>query len=143
MKIISTLLGYAKKILKWLSNSKLTEQPKEKKDPTDKRQLFQPIPIKETPFTAVRIEDGWILTMGKYTLNQTRFKTYDEVVEEAKSATWDRILTIMNICILNHEEMTQLNKTIADQQLKTKAGGENLESKMTKNGVPTKISQTI
>lgn len=60
--------------------------------------LFEQLPIDKTPFTAVKMEEEWFLTMGKYRLSE-KVKSYEEVEELAKDASWERIMQIMFICI--------------------------------------------
>lgn len=64
----------------------------------DKRQLYQTVPIENTPFTAVKMDDQWFLTMGKYRISE-KMDTLEEVQEDAKDASWYRIMTIINIMI--------------------------------------------
>lgn len=54
--------------------------------------------IEDTPFTAVRVNEDWFLTMGKYRLTE-KLKTVEECQEEAKDASWMRIMQIVQIMI--------------------------------------------
>lgn len=64
----------------------------------DETQLFEQIPIENSPFTAVKMEDKWFLTMGKYRLTEP-LKSLEECRIEAKDASWLRIMQIMKIMI--------------------------------------------
>lgn len=74
--------------------------------------LFEQVPIENTPFTAVKMDDKWFLTMGKYRLSE-KLNSLDEVKAEAMDASWMRIMQIMRIMIeedkKNNETKTQLN----------------------------------
>lgn len=54
--------------------------------------------IKNTPFTAVKFEDKWFLTMGKYRLTDG-LASKEDVINEAKDASWFRIMQIIQIMI--------------------------------------------
>lgn len=70
---------------------------------TTERELLQQEQIEGTPFTAVRLDDKWFLTMGKYRLSEPT-KTFEEVLEEAKDASWFRIMQLIQIMIEEHEK---------------------------------------
>lgn len=67
------------------------------------KEMLEQVPIEGTPFTAVRLDDKWFLTMGKYRLTN-ELKTLEECKQEAKDASWHRIMQIMNIVIIEHEQ---------------------------------------
>lgn len=64
-------------------------------EPTE---LVEKLKIQDTPFTAVRLDDKWFLTMGKYRLTEP-MKTFDEVNEDAHRADWTRVMQIIQIMI--------------------------------------------
>lgn len=66
-------------------------------------ELVEKINIKDTPFTAVRLDDKWFLTLGKYRLTDP-VQTFDEVEAQAYETTWTRIMSIMQIMIDENEE---------------------------------------
>lgn len=75
----------------------------------DPKQLLQKIPIEDTPFQATKAplneQSGkpvWFLTMGKYRLTQP-LETLEEVLEACKDVSWNRILSVIQILILEHE----------------------------------------
>lgn len=77
-------------------------------------QLIQQEPIKGTPFTAVKVNDVWFLAMGKYRIGEHK-KTLRAVILDSKDASWERLMTIMNIMIQEDKQLTktqnsQLNK---------------------------------
>lgn len=84
-------------------------------NPTDKQSsnsnnLIEQKQVDGTPFTAVRVNEDWFLTLGKYRLTD-KLKTLGECIEEAKDASWWRIMQIMNIMIQEHEENKTLERT--------------------------------
>ncbi|AXH74113.1 MAG: hypothetical protein [Microviridae sp.] len=68
------------------------------KQPSNSSELFEQKPIKDTPFTAVRMDDKWFLTMGKYRLSEP-IETLEQCEESANDASWMRILQVINIMI--------------------------------------------
>lgn len=73
----------------------------------DSKQLVEQHPIKDTPFSAVKFEDKWFLTLGKYRLtNQLNSKK--ECETEAKDASWIRIMQVIKIVIQEHETEKEL-----------------------------------
>lgn len=69
---------------------------------SNSEELLEIKPIDGTPFNAVRLEDKWFLAMGKYRLSEP-YEREDHVLEDAKSASWERIMQIVNIMIKEHE----------------------------------------
>lgn len=71
---------------------------------TDKRnsksnnKLVEQQQVKGTPFTAIKYNDEWFLTLGKYRLTESK-KTLSEVIKDAKRADWYRVMQIMNIVL--------------------------------------------
>ncbi|AXH73042.1 MAG: hypothetical protein [Microviridae sp.] len=78
-------------------------------NPTSKR-LFEQTKIHNTPFTAVKMDDKWFLTMGKYRLTNT-LTSLKECEAEATDTSWERIMQIIQI-------MIEENKTDETQMLK-------------------------
>lgn len=74
---------------------------------SDSRELIEKKQIPETPFTAIRIEDKWFLTLGKYRLTNP-VENYDLIEAEANNTSWERILQIMKIVVL--DELEQRDK---------------------------------
>lgn len=77
------------------------------------RELVEQIAIEDTPFTAVRLEDKWFLTLGKYRLTEP-MKTKYEVMESAKDASWGRIMQVIQIMIEQNKEEVK-ESTIKNQ----------------------------
>lgn len=77
------------------SSSTTAEQPDNN---NSSNELVERLPIKDTPFTAIRLDKDWFLTMGKYRLTEP-VHTFEEIEEIAYNPTWDRIMQIMQIMI--------------------------------------------
>lgn len=100
------------------SSSKNTENGHNNQLTSEKgEELVERIPIAETPFTAIRIENKWFLTMGKYRLTDP-VDSFELIQIEAENTTWDRILQVVKIVLTDELEqrekiaqakMTQLN----------------------------------
>lgn len=65
--------------------------------------LIERVEIDGTPFTAIRNEEEWFLTMGKYRLTQA-MKTLEEVKNDATNTDWFRIMQIIGIMIEEYNE---------------------------------------
>ena len=63
---------------------------------TTSEQLTEIIPIEETPFTAVRVQDKYFLALGKYRLTEL-LDTYEEIREQTETITWTMLLAVMTI----------------------------------------------
>ena len=63
---------------------------------SDDRKLKEVKEIQGTPFAAVKFEDKWFLVIGNYRISEL-FDTYEEVVEDSKDASWDRLISVMEI----------------------------------------------
>lgn len=95
--------GIAKKTANMESNTELIEQCE----------------IKGTPFTALRHDKHWYLTMGKYRLTE-EMNSKEEVIENAQDASWFRIIQIVGVVV---EEFIKEKKIIEDiEELKEKKG---------------------
>lgn len=84
------------------------------KPESNSEQLVEQIKLSGTPFTIVRIEDKWFLTIGKYRLTN-QLNTREEAEAEVHDATWDRMMQIMKIMILEHEDEKKLGETLERQ----------------------------
>lgn len=73
-------------------------------------ELIERKEIPDSPFLAVRSGEEWFLMFGKYRLNMIVHKSYEDVLEDAKNATWDRIIQIMGCMIEFNEEIKKLEK---------------------------------
>lgn len=94
--------------------SNKSEEQLLKKDPTN-NELLEQKQVEDTPFTAVRVQDKWFLTMGKYRLTE-QLNTYEECVDASKDASWWRIMQIINIMIKEHDnEKNKPEPTIKNQ----------------------------
>lgn len=72
----------------------------------DESKIIESIPIEDTPFHSVKVEDKWFLTLGKYRLSPT-FGTHEEVLEDAKDASWMRIMQIIQLMIDEDKNKTK------------------------------------
>lgn len=85
-------------------------------------ELVQRIPIEDTPFTAIKFDDKWFLTMGKYRLTDP-VDTLEGVKEDAQRADWARVMQIMQIMIDENENKkatAQLNAAIENKSIQLK-----------------------
>ena len=60
--------------------------------------LFEQIQVGGTPFTIVKMEDYWFLTMGKYRLTE-KLASKEEAMEAAKDESWFRIMQVIQAMI--------------------------------------------
>lgn len=65
--------------------------------------LIERVEIEETPFTAIKNNEEWFLTMGKYRLTQG-MQTLEEVKDNATNTDWFRIMQIIGIMIEEYNE---------------------------------------
>lgn len=84
------------------------------KENSSTKQLIEYIPIEDSPFTAVRKEEEWFLMMGRYRLNNTPFKTLKEVKEDAKDASWHRIMQVVGVMIDQNLTIIDLQKDMKE-----------------------------
>jgi len=69
---------------------------------SNSNQLVERIPIEDTPFTAIKCDNQWFLTMGKYRLTEP-MPSLDEVTQDAQRADWTRVMQIIQIMIDENE----------------------------------------
>jgi hypothetical protein len=74
-------------------------------------ELVERVEIKETPFTAVRADAKWFLTMGKYRLTEP-LDTLEECEIAAFETSWSRIMQIMAIMIEEYKVNVELDKQV-------------------------------
>lgn len=97
------------------------------------RELLEQIPIEDTPFIALRIDDKWYLTLGKYRLTK-ELPTLEAVQEETKNTTWMRIMQIIQIMINEHqikeqeERKAQLTTLVNDMEDTEEVKAKNLNN---------------
>lgn len=82
------------------------------------KKLTEAVKIENTPFTAIRLDETWFLTMGKYRLTN-QLGSLEECKAEAADSSWERIMTIIKIMLIEHDLEKQLEKTISNQENKT------------------------
>lgn len=73
--------------------------------------LLEKIEVENTPFTIVRIDDKWFVTMGKYRLTKP-LSNKDEALASALDESWWRIIQVQNIQIENHELIVNMQNQI-------------------------------
>lgn len=61
-------------------------------------EMIERIEIKDTPFTAVRVENQWFLSMGKYRITEPT-EDKEECMKEAENTTWNRIMQVVQIMV--------------------------------------------
>lgn len=70
----------------------------------EKTELIEYKDIDETPFTAVKVADGWFLAMGRYRLSD-KYETYEQVLEDSKDTSWHRLMMIVQAMIEEHHKI--------------------------------------
>lgn len=90
----------------------------------DSKQMIETIGIENTPFTAVKTDGKWYLTMGRYRL-EGPLETKDHVLAAGTDESWHRIMQVIMIMIEDHEQrkgkepnQTQLEGEIQTRKLK-------------------------
>lgn len=73
------------------------------KPESNSEQLVERIPLENTPFTAIRTEKIWFLTMGKYRLTN-QLGSLEECKAEAEDMTWNRLVQVIQIMIEANEK---------------------------------------
>jgi len=90
--------GNAKKTTNNKSNSQLIEQKI----------------IEGTPFNINKVNDKWFLALGKYRLTEL-LETEEEAREEAKDASWFRIMQVIQIVINEDKKKSDKEPEIENQ----------------------------
>lgn len=72
------------------------------KQKSNSKELIEKIEIEKTPFTAIRQDDKWFLTMGRYRLTQP-LDSKEEALAAGVDESWWRIMQIIKIMITEHE----------------------------------------
>lgn len=72
----------------------------------ESKQLIEREPIKNTPFTLIKSEDGILITLGKYRLNATPLKSVEEATNYLVDNLWNIVLTIA-VLVKNFKEDDQ------------------------------------
>lgn len=83
------------------SSYKNTDQELSKE--SNSNELVERIPITDTPFTAIRLDNKWFLTMGKYRISEP-VDSFEQIQMEAENTTWDRIMQVILIVINEQKE---------------------------------------
>lgn len=83
-------------LAKFFTNAKLTDKQNSTSEEKENAENAEIVKIEDTPFTAVRQNDKWYLCIGKYRLADN-LKSLEDTKEEAKDASWWRLMAIMRI----------------------------------------------
>jgi len=81
-----------------MKESSLKNTNLQDKQESTSNELLEKVPIEDTPFTAIRFENKWFLTMGKYRLTEP-VDTLEAVQIDAQRADWYRVMQIINLMI--------------------------------------------
>lgn len=87
-------------------NTSTTAVEETTKQNSSEQSLIEQHPIEGTPFTAVKANDIWFLALGKYRIGEP-LPTKEAVIEDAKDASWYRIMTVMNVVVQEDKIITQ------------------------------------
>lgn len=104
--------------MKPIQNGSLSKSADQQHNNDSSKQLVEKLQIPNTPFTAVKFDKLWYLTLGKYRLTEG-LDTYDQVEDNAHDASWNRIMQIIQIMI---DENKANNMQYIDTQHITKPG---------------------
>lgn len=83
--------------------------PNGKPKSTSHEELIEYHEIKDTPFTIARQDKDWFVLMGKYRLTQN-LQTKEEAIKEARSKSWIRIMQVINIMMIDHDNEKQVKQ---------------------------------
>lgn len=81
------------------------------------KELIESIPIKTTPFTAVRVDEKWHLVMGKYRLVPD-LESLEDCELAAFNTSWDMILNVIAIMIEEYKVTERNEKEIEDLRIR-------------------------
>lgn len=82
----------------------------------DKKQLIETIPVIKTPFTIVRNDDKYFVTLGMFKMSGL-LASLEDAIEEAEQITWDKIINVIQAMIESHEMYkNETNKENENQQ---------------------------
>lgn len=84
------------------------------KQESNSNKIVEQFPLSGTPFTVVKIDEHWFLTIGKYRLTN-QLGSREEAEAEVNDASWIRMMQIIKIVILEHEEEKRLETTVEKQ----------------------------
>lgn len=84
---------------------------------SNSNKLVEQFPLSGTPFTIVKVEDHWFLTIGKYRLTN-QLNTREEAEAEVHDTSWIRIMQIMKIVCTEHDAEKKHEKFTEEQKQK-------------------------
>ena len=85
-------------------SSNYTEQANNNASTSD--QIVEQHKVENTPFTIVKVDTQWFLTMGKYRLTEPT-PTREETEAQVHDVTWNRLVQVM--MIITEEQINNLN----------------------------------
>lgn len=97
------------------SSSTNAENADSKHSDSKELELVEYRPIAETPFTAVRVDTKWFLTMGKYRLTE-QLDSYEQAEHDAQRADWTRIMQIMQAMIDEDHHKRKVEQSIQNMK---------------------------
>lgn len=66
-------------------------------------ELVEMVKVEDTPFTLIRQEKDWYVTIGKYRISE-KIGSKEEAMEDAKRVDWERVMQVCGIMIENYNE---------------------------------------
>lgn len=70
---------------------------------SSKSELVEMVKVENTPFTLIRQESEWYVTIGKYRISES-IGSKEEAMEDAKRVDWERVMQVCGIMIENYNE---------------------------------------
>jgi hypothetical protein len=86
---------------------------KKENEETNNEQLVEFKNITGTPFTAVRMEEKWMLTLGKYRMTE-ELETLEECIKASEEHDWMRIMAVMQVMMKENEELKQVIEEVKE-----------------------------
>lgn len=80
-----------------------------KTTPKEATELVGKVEIEGTPFTAIRENEKWFITLGRYRLTP-EMDSYDDCAVMAEQAPWPLIMAVMKAMITHEKIETQVLK---------------------------------
>lgn len=93
-----------------------------KNDNSASSELIKQTPIPDTPFTVLKYNDDYFLTMGKYRLTKA-LPSQNACLKAATDASWNRILQVIQIMINENQNKPQA-KTMPEMTAHNKESAE-------------------
>lgn len=65
-------------------------------------ELIERIQVENTPFTVIRQEEKWYVTLGMYRLTND-LENKEDAIADAQREDWERLMQVMGIMIENYK----------------------------------------